>query len=93
MKKILELIKSLYNWLNTDGLLHLLVSFLILISLYILNIKFYICLIITICIGLLKEVYDLIKKKNNIKQSLHDIICNLIGITISVIIIIISIII
>ena len=93
MKKIFELIKSLYNWLNTDGLLHLLVSFLILISLYILNIKFYICLIITICIGLLKEVYDLIKKKNNIKQSLHDIICDLIGITISVIIIIISIII
>lgn len=90
MKKILELIKNFYNWLNTDGLLHILVSSLILISLYILNIKFYICLIITICIGLLKEVYDLIKKKNDIKQSLHDIICDLIGIVISAIIIIIS---
>lgn len=80
---IMNKLKQLYKWIANDGLLHILVSIVIILSCTPI-IGYSLSLIITITFGGIKEVYDyFIQKDNNINQVKHDIICNSIGIIMS----------
>lgn len=79
--------KKLYNWIATDGLLHILVSMVIVLCLQpIIGTLF--AIIVSALIGIGKEHYDVyIEKDNNEQQSLHDFICNCVGIVLSLLVI------
>ena len=79
MKKLLESIKKIKEWVATDGLLHFLVCYAMVLSLTPI-IGFY-ALIPTIIAALGKEGYDYhIRKSNNREQVVHDLICDAAGI-------------
>lgn len=83
----MDKIKQLYKWITNDGLLHILICMVLMLSFYLI-IGYILSLLITIIFGLIKEIYDyFIQKDNNINQLKHDVICNSIGIIISSIII------
>lgn len=76
-------LKQLYKWIANDGLLHILICIVLMLSLQPI-IGYLLSLIITIIFSAIKEIYDyFIQKDNNINQVKHDIICNCIGIIIS----------
>lgn len=76
-------LKQLYKWIENDGLLHILICIILILSLQPI-IGYLLSLIITIIFSAIKEIYDyFIQKDNNINQVKHDIICNCIGIIIS----------
>ena len=83
MKKILELINGIYNWLNTDGLLHIGFTSMIIILSFPLIKRWSVGL--AIIVGLAKEAYDILVKKSDPKLSIHDLICDCIGIIMAVI--------
>ena len=87
MKKILELIKGLYNWLNTDGLLHISFTSMIITFSYPLIRWWSVGLVILV--GLAKEAYDILIKKTDPKLSIHDLICDCIGIVMTAILILV----
>lgn len=60
MKKILELIKGLYNWLNTDGLLH--ISFTSMIITFSFPFIRWWSAVFAVLVGLAKEAYDILFK-------------------------------
>ena len=92
MKKILEFIKNVKDWVATDGLLHIETSGIICLLLLLLGVNIPYSISLSIIIGILKEVYDIfIKKSNTYSQSIHDIICDLIGIAFSSIVYILTI--
>ena len=75
----MERIKNIIKWIATDGLLHFLVCYALILSLTPL-IGFY-ALIPTIIAALGKEGYDFhIQKDNNREQVVHDLICDGAGI-------------
>lgn len=79
MKKLLESIKKIKEWVATDGLLHFLMCYAMVLSLTPI-IGFY-ALIPTIIAALGKEGYDYhVKKSNTREQVIHDLICDLAGI-------------
>ena len=88
MKKILELIKGLYNWLNTDGLLH--ISFTSMIITFSFPLIRWWSVGLAVLVGLAKEAYDILVKKSDAKLSIHDLICDYIGIIITVILILVG---
>lgn len=88
MKKILELIKSFYNWLNTDGLLHISFSSMIITFSFPL-IKWW-SVGLAVLVGLAKEAYDILVKKSDPKLSIHDLICDCIGIIMTVVLILVG---
>ena len=88
MKKILELIKGLYNWLNTDGLLHISITSMIIIFSFPL-IKWW-SVGLAVLVGLAKEAYDILVKKSDPKLSIHDLICDCIGIVMTIILILVG---
>ena len=88
MKKILELIKGLYNWLNTDGLLH--ISFTSMIITFSFPIIRWWSVVFAVLVGLAKEAYDILVKKTDPKLSIHDLICDCIGIIMTVILILVG---
>lgn len=88
MKKILELIKSFYNWLNTDGLLHISFSSMIITFSFPL-IKWW-SVGLAVLVGIAKEVYDILVKKSDPKLSIHDLICDCIGIIMTVILLLVG---
>lgn len=80
-------LKQLCKWIENDGLLHILICIVLILSFYLI-IGYVLSLFITIVFGLIKEIYDyFIQKDNNLNQIKHDVICNIIGIIISSIII------
>ena len=90
-----EFFKKIWGWIRKDGLLHIGVSavLVILFSLMLLSLGYTdpgtlygVSAVLTFLAGLGKEVYDSIKKKEFIEW--HDLICDLIGIVIGEIIII-----
>lgn len=92
MKKILEFIKNVKDWVAVDGLLHIETSGIICLLLLRLGVNIPYSISLSIIIGILKEVYDIfIKKSNTYSQSLHDIICDIIGIAFSSIVYILTI--
>ena len=88
MKKIMELIKGLYNWLNTDGLLHISVTSMIITFSF--PIIMWWSVGLAVLVGIAKEVYDIIVKKSDPKLSIHDLICDCIGIIMTVILILVG---
>ena len=76
-------LKQLYKWIANDGLLHILICIVLMLSFKPI-IGYLLSIIITIIFGLIKEIYDyFIQKDNNMNQVKHDVICNGIGIIIS----------
>lgn len=88
MKKILELIKGLYNWLNTDGLLHISITSMIITFSFPLIMWWSVGL--AVLVGLAKEAYDILAKKSDPKLSIHDLICDCIGIVMTAILILVG---
>ena len=88
MKKILEIIKSLYNWLNTDGLLH--ISFISMIITFSFPLIKWWSVGLAVLVGLAKEAYDILVKKSDQKLSIHDLICDCIGIVMTVILLLVG---
>ena len=76
-------LNQLYKWIANDGLLHILICIVIMLSLQPI-IGYLLSLFITIIFAGMKEIYDYyIQKDNTIGQIKHDIICNGVGIIIS----------
>ena len=76
------MVRKLWNWIGIDGLLHFLVSAMIVQTVYLVLDTPILAIVIAVIAGLSKEVWDvLIQKDNTIKQALHDVVCNIIGIT------------
>ena len=68
--------------MGIDGLLHFLVSAMIVQTVCLVLKTPILAVVIAVIAGLSKEVWDVfVQKDNTIKQSLHDVICNIIGIT------------
>ena len=88
MKKILELMLGLYNWLNTDGLLH--ISFTSMIITFSYPLIRWWSVGLAVLVGIAKESYDILVKKNVTKLSIHDLICDCIGIIMTVILILVG---
>ena len=88
MKKKLELIKELYNWLNPDGLLH--ISFTSMIITFSFPLIRWWSVGLAILVGFAKEAYDILVKKTDPKLSIHDLICDCIGIIMTVILILVG---
>lgn len=79
MKKILQ-------WMATDGLLHFLMCYAMMLTLIPL-VGIVWSITITIIIALFKEFYDVfIEKDNNFSQAIHDLICDGIGVLMAIII-------
>ena len=88
MKKILELLKGLYNWLNTDGLLH--ISFTSMVITFSFPLIKWWSVGLAVLVGIAKESYDILVKKSDPKLSIHDIICDCIGIIMTVILMLVG---
>lgn len=75
--------EQIYKWIANDGLLHILICIVIMLSLQPI-IGYLLSLFITIIFAGMKEIYDYyIQKDNNVDQIKHDVVCNSIGLIIS----------
>ena len=75
----MEKIKKVILWVGTDGLLHFLVCYAMMLALT--PVIGWWALIPTIVAALAKEGYDYhCKKSNNLEQVVHDLICDAVGI-------------
>lgn len=80
---IMNKLKQLYKWIANDGILHILICIVLMLSFQPI-IGYLLSLFITIIFAGMKEIYDYyIQKDNTVDQIKHDIICNGIGIIIS----------
>jgi hypothetical protein len=79
MKKILQ-------WMATDGLLHFLVCYAMMLT-FRSFIGIWWSMLLTILVALAKEAYDVfVQKDNNYKQAWHDLVCDFAGIIASLLI-------
>lgn len=80
-------LKQLYKWIANDGLLHILICIVLMLSLQPI-IGYLLSIIITFFFSSCKEYYDYeIQKDNNRKQVTHDLICDIIGVIIAILVI------
>ena len=89
LKKAKGFLRKSIFWLGADGMLHILVNMVIILSCVVWGSQL-IGNIIAIAISIAKEVYDLIgARKENIewkvclKWSLHDLVCDIIGLLVA----------
>lgn len=76
--------KRLYNWIASDGLLHIVVSMAIMLCLQPL-VGSILAVCVTVLLGAGKEIYDgAIQKDNNGEQILHDVVCDVVGVVIAI---------
>ena len=84
MKKLIEKIKAFYRWMGTDGMLHALVNYNIMVTVYPVfsnpSEGAIVSLLTAAFASLGKEIYDLFVKDVNLKDTWHDLICDGIGI-------------
>lgn len=74
----MDKIKALLKWIATDGLLHILVCYAMMLTLSPMVGTYAIGITTIVALG--KEAYDyFIKKSNNLEQVTHDLICDAIG--------------
>ena len=72
------------NWIATDGLLHALVSALIFIVCF--SFIEYWSIILTVLIGVSKEIYDILKKPDYTWEMVcHDLVCDIGGIILGIV--------
>ena len=77
-------LKKIYQWIASDGLLHILVSMVIILCLQPL-VGTILAVCVAVLLGMGKEIYDgAIQKDNNEEQILHDVVCDVIGIVIAI---------
>ena len=82
MKKLLETLKKIKEWVAIDGLLHFLVCYVIIVSLT--PLIGWWALLVTILAALGKEAWDyFIQKDNNKEQVVHDLICDGVGLVLA----------
>jgi hypothetical protein len=77
---MMDWIKNILRWIATDGLLHFLVCYALMLTFapYVGN---WIALGITLVFAFGKEAYDVfIQKDNNYQQAWHDLVCDFAGI-------------
>ena len=79
--------KKLYSWIASDGLLHILVSMVVVLCLQpVIGTTIAICVAVLLGVG--KEIYDgLIERDNNGEQILHDLVCDVVGIMMALIVV------
>lgn len=76
----MEKIKEIINWVGTDGLLHLLVCWLLILVITPMN-GIWVAVLTAILLSLGKEAWDMLIQKDNDKvQAIHDLICDGVGI-------------
>lgn len=80
---MIEKFKKMLKWIGHDGLLHILVSALIMVALGWVR-PIWIALLLVVLVGLSKELYDATGKGT---ASWHDIICDVVGIVIGMLIV------
>lgn len=81
------MVRKVWNWIGIDGLLHFLVSAMIVQTVCLVLNTPILAVFIAIAIGIAKEVWDVfIQKDNTWKQAGHDIVCNLVGIVVATLI-------
>lgn len=86
MKRIADFFKRIVNWIAADGLLHVETSF-ILTVIFALIVPIIYAALIALAIGFIKEAGDVwVKRCNNWNQALHDIICDVAGVLLGVVI-------
>lgn len=84
---ILNLLRRVWSWVATDGLLHFLVCYAMMLTLEPF-VGIWIALGITLVFAFGKEAYDVfIQKDNNYQQAWHDLVCDFAGIILSCLII------
>ena len=89
MKGLLNMLKWAYNWVGTDGFLHFLVCYALMLTFQPI-VGVWWSLLIVIIPALLKEAWDyFVDKDNNVEQVLHDLICDGVGIAAALITILI----
>lgn len=82
MKKQIEILKKIKEWIGTDGLLHFLICYAMVIALS--PIIGWWAILPTTIIAAAKEGYDFfIQKDNNKPQVIHDLICDGAGIVLA----------
>lgn len=77
---ILNLLRRVWSWVATDGLLHFLVCYAMMLT-FEPFVGIWIALVITLVFAFGKEAKDVfIEKDNNFSQAMHDLICDFAGI-------------
>lgn len=73
---------KILKWINYDGILHITCSCLIMLvaSLY-MGMQWALSIVLFVDLG--KEIKDYINGNNNLKQIFHDVVCDLIGIVVA----------
>ena len=87
---MLNLVRRVWSWVATDGLLHFLVCYAMMLTFgpFLGN---WIALGITLAFAFGKEAKDVfIEKDNNFSQAMHDLICDFAGIVCSMVVMIIQ---
>lgn len=83
LKKLWSWVLKGWNWLRTDGLLHLVISALIVV-LFGAFLPVWAAVLIAVVAGIAKEIYD--RVSGNGKAEWHDLICDGIGIVLGVLV-------
>lgn len=85
LKDMKRFIKDIWNWIATDGLLHFLVCYAMVLTLAPI-VGVWWTLGIVLLTALAKEGWDaFIEKDNNAQQVLHDLICDVVGILLALV--------
>ena len=73
---------KVFKWLGIDGLLHFFVSSSIVLAMLTVSCSLVVSICVAFLAGLLKELWDaFVQKDNTWRQVLHDIICDIAGIS------------
>lgn len=80
-----KILSTLKDKIRIDGLLHFLVCYALTLTL-IPFVGMLISSILILCLGLGKEIYDYIDYKPTFKEMGHDILCDIVGIVIALLV-------
>lgn len=75
---------KLKNFVRVDGLLHLLVCYCLIVTAALVPGGLLAGIIVAVAASLFKESYDITVKKNPKKDSVHDLICDAVGVLLGI---------
>lgn len=82
MRKFIESVKAFAKWVNTDGLLHILVCYAVMLTIVPFGNSFWAgaagAIILAAILSLVKEGYDYLRGAS-LQQIWHDLLCDAIG--------------
>lgn len=83
MKKVIETIKTFCAWVGIDGLLHALVNYAIMLTVYPIFTDpcsgMVAAFLVAIVASLAKEVYDIFTSECTLQHIWHDLLCDALG--------------